>query len=411
MNAKFRMPKMQLNFIKNPMVKELLMTFIGTTLSIVLTFGTAHYVDQKEKKALGRQTAMMVIHDMDNTVELLKEYSKDEKKGLELARYVIDRYDTMDSISQDTIWGVIRYFIENSSEVSLYKFDESSEKVFLSSQDSWKNIDNAIFMDAVQNFYTTRHDFFDNINKSPYWRKPFDSETRYRYLVEHFGQRENLPETLKQYLENKEVMYYLDNASFRQDTFSDMAETIQHFSDLCKFTMGITDEELEEYVKNRERTGRNIKDSELIGKWILQDTESTYSCYEFLEDHTYKQTFIDHHSYQMYVGRIDITYHFTGTWELLEDSLGIKMDSVQNIEVDHSHIKIKSGKEKEVEDYIKEIKENLKQYQVKMRKKEKVQNKYGATINPSGNKIELASGVEDESGSKRERVGYLQKSR
>ena len=85
-------------------------------------------------------------------------YSKDEKKGLELARYVIDRYDTMDSISQDTIWGVVRYFIENSSEVSLYKFDESSEKVFLSSQDSWKNIDNAIFMDAVQNFYTTRQD-------------------------------------------------------------------------------------------------------------------------------------------------------------------------------------------------------------------------------------------------------------
>ena len=174
------MPKLQLNFIKNPMVKELLMTFIGTTLSIVLTFGTAHYVDQKEKKALGRQTVMMVIHDMDNTVELLKEYSKDEKKGLELARYVIDRYDTMDSISQDTIWGVVRYFIENSSEV---------------------------------------------------------------------------------------------------------------------------------------------------------------------------------------------------------------------------------------EDYIKEIKENLKQYQVKMRKKEKVQNKYGATINPSGNKIELALGVEDESGSKRQGVSYLQKSR
>ena len=112
----------------------------------------------------------------------------------------------------------------------------------------------------------------------------------------------------------------------------------------------------------------------------------------------------------MYVGRIDITYHFTGTWELLEDSLGMKMDSVQNIEVDHSHIKIKSGKEKEVEDYIKDIKENLKQYQVKMRKKEKVQNKYGATINPSGNKIELALGVEDESGSKRQGVSYLQKS-
>ena len=61
------MPKMYQHFVRNSMMKELFMTFIGATLSIVLTFGTAHYIDLREKKALGRQTAMMVIHDMDNT--------------------------------------------------------------------------------------------------------------------------------------------------------------------------------------------------------------------------------------------------------------------------------------------------------------------------------------------------------
>ncbi len=88
MNVKFRMPKFNQNLDKSSMMKELLMTFIGTTLSIVLTFGTADYIDKKEKKNLGRQTAMMVIHDMDNTVELLKEFGKEEKNGIEMARYV-----------------------------------------------------------------------------------------------------------------------------------------------------------------------------------------------------------------------------------------------------------------------------------------------------------------------------------
>ncbi|MBO7098262.1 MAG: hypothetical protein J6W21_00160 [Bacteroidaceae bacterium] len=100
MNVKIRMPKMYQHFVRNSMMKELFMTFIGATLSIVLTFGTAHYIDLREKKALGRQTAIMVIHDMDNTVELLKELGKDEKENVELTRYVMDHYDTMESITK-----------------------------------------------------------------------------------------------------------------------------------------------------------------------------------------------------------------------------------------------------------------------------------------------------------------------
>ena len=41
--------------------KELLMTFAGATLSIILTFGTAHVLDEKQQREDGRQTAMMVM--------------------------------------------------------------------------------------------------------------------------------------------------------------------------------------------------------------------------------------------------------------------------------------------------------------------------------------------------------------
>ena len=41
------MPKFGRKLTGGGMVKELLMTILATTISIVLTFGTAHYIESK----------------------------------------------------------------------------------------------------------------------------------------------------------------------------------------------------------------------------------------------------------------------------------------------------------------------------------------------------------------------------
>lgn len=51
MNAKFKMPKFGRDISGKGWFKELLLTFLGTTISIVLTFGTAQYFEQKQKQA------------------------------------------------------------------------------------------------------------------------------------------------------------------------------------------------------------------------------------------------------------------------------------------------------------------------------------------------------------------------
>ena len=45
MNVKFKMPKFRHDLTKKGWLKELLMTFLGTTISIVLTFGTAQLIE------------------------------------------------------------------------------------------------------------------------------------------------------------------------------------------------------------------------------------------------------------------------------------------------------------------------------------------------------------------------------
>ena len=49
MNVKFRMPKFGQMQSGKSMLRELLMTTLGTTISIVLTFGTAAWMDQQEE--------------------------------------------------------------------------------------------------------------------------------------------------------------------------------------------------------------------------------------------------------------------------------------------------------------------------------------------------------------------------
>jgi hypothetical protein len=49
MNVKFKMPKFGRPLSKGGVMKELLLTTIATTISIVLTFGTAQYFEHRQK--------------------------------------------------------------------------------------------------------------------------------------------------------------------------------------------------------------------------------------------------------------------------------------------------------------------------------------------------------------------------
>ena len=52
--------------------KGFLTSVLGTTVSILLTFGTSALVENKEKADIQRQTAMMVIHDIDECIDQLE---------------------------------------------------------------------------------------------------------------------------------------------------------------------------------------------------------------------------------------------------------------------------------------------------------------------------------------------------
>ena len=154
MNVKVRMPKFGISKKPNGQrgwVKELLLTILATSISIVLTFGTAYLIERHQKLAARHQMAMMIIHDIDESINqmekvdsILREFDDLQLKILQgkYSRPII--LATADLIQRDP---------------AQIKFAETTERIFASNVDTWSTIGKADFIDNVSRCYIDRAEF------------------------------------------------------------------------------------------------------------------------------------------------------------------------------------------------------------------------------------------------------------
>ena len=100
MNVKFKMPKVGRKLTGSNMVRELLLTTLATTISIVLTFGTAQYIEDRQTEQARRMMAMTIIDDIDQSLEVIKKRKDAEEKGHEASCYLIENIDRLESIGE-----------------------------------------------------------------------------------------------------------------------------------------------------------------------------------------------------------------------------------------------------------------------------------------------------------------------
>ena len=321
-------------------VKELLMTFVGATLSIILTFGTAHFVDQKQQREDGRQMAMMVIHDMEHTAEVFRSYVSQEEQNFNVAQFVLADAPTIANVPTDSIILFVSYITASAGR--LYNYDNSSEQVFLSSQEAWKTINSPSFIDAVQTYFHTRQQIYDLLNHDRLYAKPISNDRYYDMLLASPNVQDldtafwvNYATT---YLYDKSVRRYIDFSYARRRYLNRYADEFVSIANRCKFMMGITDEELARYVQNQTRTGKPLTAKKLIGTWRVQTADDLYSEREFRKDHTFTTRIHQYMSYSIYTGQIALRCTFNGTWQLKGDSLITTVLPDYSFEFDRSGI-------------------------------------------------------------------------
>ena len=139
-------------FVRWPWLKDLLMTFIATTFSIVLTFGTAALIDKKQKERDKRQMAMYVLYDMSRSIELIEHSDSMLRRGLELQI----------EVARDTSLFETKKFYFNLYMPS-ESFDKTTAQIFSSNFETLNILDNMHIVETIANFYHDRKAYEINI--------------------------------------------------------------------------------------------------------------------------------------------------------------------------------------------------------------------------------------------------------
>ena len=391
MNVKFKMPKFGRKLTGGGMAKELLLTTLGTTISIILTFGTAHFIEQREKEQARRMLAMTIINDIDESLKVAKNLLEAEEKGRNISYYLMENIDSLESISKDTLIAFLTYVTTFEFD-SKREFKKTNESIFSSSQDSWRTLNDRKFLSNVQVFYNARSLLEQKQKEWIYFQKPVSKEEEYQMIMESFemSSPEGFIATIRRLLNSTRVKRYVESFGSRKGLYRGFLD-LTNLNEENKFLMGITEQDMEDFLNQTYMTVRPVKEKELLGTWnaVMAD-DKIQIAYEFNKDHTFTTRQVIYWTHSALPGKMIQRFSIEGTWTIEGDSLVKLYDmSSYKLEVDDNEV---PHKEKRA-DIVEQIKTELGSDMMKpaiVRKLEQNNRETQATnLDESGTRLEL----------------------
>ena len=130
--------------------KQFFLSLLATTVSIVLTFGTAAVIDNHKKKAAKKEMALMIISDFDKTIELVENVDSSLCECRRLQNEIATHPEFFDQLH----FG----FAEKMSWI-MDDFTETTEKIFSTSIETFNIINDVNFVNEVSSFYLERRQY------------------------------------------------------------------------------------------------------------------------------------------------------------------------------------------------------------------------------------------------------------
>ena len=239
MNIKLHTPKTLKNGSGMGSMKQFMLSLLATTVSIVLTFGTAAIIDNNKKQKEKREIVMMVMYDMYNSLQSIQRADSMIQESMELQLQIAKDTSKFKTLKYDMIRKVPRI-----------DFTETTERIFSTSIETINTVGNVLFTENVAEFYHARKFYktviCDSIKNRIVCDKPFVS--------------------LKGTLDF--------DYSYEVIMSGDIRMNMQNLFAQCKRMMDVNDEEIEAYRMERKQLQEESADEsakeDSIAKKILQ---------------------------------------------------------------------------------------------------------------------------------------------
>ena len=240
---KFKMTQLGHKLKESSMLKELLLTILATTISIVLTFGTARWMEHLQKVKNRRQITLMVISDIYDFARVM------ERADTALLKPWKESLLEMKAMSRDSIImlddeEVLQNYWNALGQGAMLPRDHTAQNLFSSDISIWRDVDNYNFVKYVGKCYY----LIEATNNN------FDTEIRrktdnYQLFLKDIDQ---IPDSLQlaTFLEMPEVKSFIEEYThnfvpYFEETIKDLDYAVEHSCEM----MGISQNELKEFMK------------------------------------------------------------------------------------------------------------------------------------------------------------------
>ncbi|MBR4810152.1 MAG: hypothetical protein IK039_00125 [Bacteroidaceae bacterium] len=352
MNVKFKIPMSARKLKEDGMLKELLLTILATTISIVLTFGTSRIIEKRQDDRDRRLLAMTIINDMDETITCVRDLLEAEDNGYNITIWLMENMDRLESVSDDTLQAFFDY-VTPSSFTQQSQFMKNDENILTMSQDSWRTLSDRKFFSNVQDFYNYKALLNRQFEESVIFRKPFTDEEQYQMMMgtDEMSTHEGYVEMCRRMLKSVRVKRYTDFYVNRMYDYQYFLLSTFKANEENKFLMNIAEQDMIDFINGSHMKVRKVRESDLVGTWesayATQDYRITY---EYKKDHTFTIDYLSYWTDVTFKGHLIQQYSIAGTWTIAGDSL-IKvfdMDSYR-MAIDDSGITYQPDKADEIE--------------------------------------------------------------
>lgn len=244
-----RMPRSARTWAYGSTWKELLLTIIGTTISIILTFGTAACLDRCERVDDRKMSALMVMSNIESFSRNVDLMAQDIARCDSIGTWLLSLpQDRLNKISPEEASDIINEVI---GSINFLSHDKTAESIFSNNIETWKNMDNFQFIDNVGKCFAKMNSDENNWNE---WVTEF--ETAITRVIEQMQPNER---TLTKLLSDNTVRQKIESFHVRKNWLDYISAYHRYLNSQNMVIIGVTKQEVMAFTDER---GRSINTPE-----------------------------------------------------------------------------------------------------------------------------------------------------
>lgn len=255
------------------------MLVLGTTISIVLTFGTAQILDSVQRAKDRRLTALMVMSNVEAYAEQLDSvYVQMAAADSAIAWLISKPLDELEKMPNDMMIELLK----KAHYRQEFTYDKSAEKIFSNSIDTWKNMGNFQFIDNVGVCFSKMEAWDKQLNEYVY-----DLNVDMHNVTDHADQYPGSTLSMKK-IRDVKIRTQLRRLHNYRKWLLDCAKELRWFNRNNMTAIGISEQELKEFIEKRHQGIQSDEDNPTLTRTefpaLEPSTLTTFSEYDIILD-------------------------------------------------------------------------------------------------------------------------------